>query len=1162
MSTLQGVFSQFRADNGLSFNVIRFLFFSNGIQNADIPSLGAALDAIGYTTKYEGTIVWIADPKTMSKAVLDEAVQLQITTGFNISSGALTPTLVDPASQPLLPLVGGDKTKESLYLCTPKVPGDEGQRSPISVHASRMPEGDNSNAIWLQSSQAFVALGIEGAAEDSKTCISSLYYPAIIIPLGGKTPGALCLTGAWEAAMSEVGPAFSYSLSTSDTQASTKYPPSPLVFPLLDRQDSWSGQIVTVQIWPLAPTDPTHTYLQFYEYPGNGAPSPTFDSAFRTCLDEKIQLTIQRGGASRLQFDTRFASDGSGDKQLYLTVSGNFSMGVGTGSSGGELLCGLSGVETIEFAQGDMLTFYPQQPAEATVEIDPSKPEHEHLAFSSPTESPGTYTTSWAMILPGDPKTPSTRTYYSEPNEAPFFCADKAQTSDKNDLIYFPLSLNALPNTVDTTKPHYCFPIVPYRAMVPVASGFGAEAKYINALEFQCLNPKRQVNIEAMSTTTSLHKAGNLYAVTPQGHQATIANGLWTEMQLAQMSPGTDDKETSIQFRFSSGDRSKALPEPFQKAFLTNQQFLVITRGDAVKDEPFQTQSGAYGTLASQIDMDGWPFTLNLAANTSVGNFSNVLIFKSGTFSLAQMARHPDLWTQRETFTHTSGDPDGLFLSTWLTNYFEEAKQLYDNGNGIKSLANFCSLIDDENWNGFIALKVDVVATSLPTPIKALMAGIDKNLFYGHHVGNAINHVTASGTNECYALNSAMFGLVHYIDPELGAEAKNLPAYISSPSDYQFKVLVLEAVFEKAVLQTFSSKSMLLINKLFGDKVQRMSPDGTKYGTNNLELIGSYHKIDGVPSYTFSTASGTIQDFYPASAAFARNEITQATMSVASVSQSATKIVFNLQGNLEFLADPTFDLLSYQYLPYRGLALELVQPATGGDPAFVFDTSALVLAQNPSKLWVSGGTSSGAPKDSAFNLVRDGSLLSQLPLKLKGLISGDQNHLPKDLGYRPLETTLPSGISLPGPTGDWYALEFDMDLGGQGAMGSNHGISASLLLAWTPGDGTGSVAASPEFKLSGPDGVGLSVSLEGVVKFGAKNIVLNKVDAEGTGSPNTFVIEFESIALTLLSLSFPPEGTTNVTLFGDTSASNGGAVVKPTLGWFGGYVDKAAGGGS
>lgn len=237
-------------------------------------------------------------------------------------------------------------------------------------------------------------------------------------------------------------------------------------------------------------------------------------------------------------------------------------------------------------------------------------------------------------------------------------------------------------------------------------------------------------------------------------------------------------------------------------------------------------------------------------------------------------------------------------------------------------------MINDKNWNGFLALKIKVgdIAT-LPVDVQALVADISGNL-YAHHLGNEINHVKrpASGTG-AYALNSPFFGLIHYVNPKFAGEIKDPPAYVQNASDYDFTVLTLEVVFEKVLEIHFANKSMLMINTFFGDKVLQTSESG-KPGANNLILIGSYHDVDNVPSYSFSTAKGVTTDFYLASNAFNCIRISNVTMNVIKSSGDSEKTdiyqaSFAIRGSFDFLNDSNFDLLSFEYLAYYGLTMDV-----------------------------------------------------------------------------------------------------------------------------------------------------------------------------------------------------------------------------------------------
>ena len=946
-----------------------------------------------------------------------------------------------------------------------------------------------------------------------------------------------------------------------------------------------------------------------------------------------------------------------------------------------------------------------------------------------------------------------------------------------------------LPNTIGNAPNYNMFPLLPYSEVAKATSGFGSKASYVEAFEFQLLNPTRQKVIEAMLCSNTTTGNNTSYALTPQGYQATFNNGKWTGISVAKAdvtaisihsitkatntnpivitstcSPATGTivvisgvqgnsaangtwtitKSSSTTFSLNGSNGSGAytsggkwsqlvssvdikfsgtvnapLTDALQKAFLTNQQFLVMTanvNGNLdgfnasimMSDWSFGSQSGTAGSLP----------ILNMPAATTPGNYTNVFIFKSGNTAIKQMAKNPDLWTQYKDFNDTKSDPEGHFLSSWLVNYLEEAESLYDNG--VTSLENFCNLINDKNWNGLLALKVKVgdIAT-LPVDVQALVADISSNL-YAHHLGNEINHVslatfadieqgasaqtsddgfpdntTVSGKTEntitlshkptskipegtnikfvksikeinlklnsalptskniinksevssmsgSYNLNSPFFGLIHYVNPHFAGEVKNPPAYVQSANDYDFTVLTLEVVFEKVLETHFANKSMLLINKFFGDKVQQTGPAGEQ-GANNLILIGTYHHVDNVPSYSFSTAKGVTTDFYLASNAFNCIRISNVTMNVAKLSGSSEstdvyKASFAIRGSFNFLNDSNFDLLSYEYLPYYGLTMD-VTIHHGKPNVYHMDSSKLQFEKNQTEALAAG---SGQQAGQALNIVRTGSLVEQFPMKLKGLVrhvdtipitfaaikegasvqtdakdfpdgtkvssttgtlitlsnnptsdilkdtsikfknsnqeeidlklslelttldstinKSEINHInlhhvsPGDMGYRLLETATPKGISFTSPSNGaaWYGLEFDVILGGKGSLAASGAISASIILSWTPG-GNGVANASPQFKLSGPDGVSLSFDFEGVLKFGAKDIMLNRYVDTSHQTNDYFYLDFQSIALTLLDISFPPGGTTNLVLMGDTDIT-AGETVKPTLAWFGGYA--------
>ncbi|MBL4705454.1 MAG: hypothetical protein JKY54_13105, partial [Flavobacteriales bacterium] len=982
---------------------------------------------------------------------------------------------------------------------------------------------------------------------------------AVGINMGDNDLGQLAFGGLFLEAILSTPVGFQYACS-ADT--SSDFEALDLYYPLCNEDVglyNWDYKA----LWNLfKPLDASETY--WFLIPDD-APLAT---TFRTVLGEIVLLTPLGDSSCALAFNQ--LSEGV----YYLAPSGSYTIsvdeGVGvTSDLQNKLLCGLSGVEYLSFTPGDLLHFISSQNASVLVSV-----EDDAYSFQFNGDATG-ITTSYITILPQDG---SESNYYSEPEQAPFFAGEEVTDVQ---LDYFELSRSSLTDDTSFTG----FPMVAYAKF----DDSGLEENFAKNIEFQLYNPTRNQLIEDNQQDSQeveqiqelqtqgkqkdrkgkhrKHKralrkhlsrgcktAQNLQvsvdvesvsAVTPQGYISTFEGDLWTTLQIANKQI-SGSAQTNVQIGFTPGSGEDEISDALQNAFLTNQQFVVITQGYQL------------GTFVNDITMSDWPFTLDPSVNESVGEYRNVILFKSSSDSTIQeLVKQPELWTGREDFTDTAVDVNGTFISQWLQDYFTEAISLYDNGNGVTSLQGFCELIQNPLWNGFLALKVDVSTDELPTEVEALLAGIDKSLFYGHHIGVQINHLSVENAQTSgLDLTSSVFGLVHYVDPNI-PDVNNISTYYSSPADYNFTVLTLEAVFEKGVLVNFSNKSMLLINKFFGDTVLETSANGES-GANNLILLGIYSDQGGESSYTFSTAQGSISTFYLSSNAFYAIPVNRATMTVQetgtdSDGETTYESRFGLWGSMETLPYEDFDLLSYAQLSFSNLFVDMAFDSGGTDPVFTFDSNSIALALNQNKIY----TGADDEASGGYNLIRSGSLLTQFPLELKGLYQGTSDKQPDSLGYLTLLSEDPTGIvtaDLSG--GDWYAFQFSLNLGGQGAMANNAGLSADFLISWSTGGNSQTAIASPSFKLTGPAGVSLTFDLQGVIKFGAKDIVLNR-PAVSEGEIPQFIMIFQSLGLTVLSKSFPPEGTTNVILFGDTTDQTSG-IIKPTLGWFGGYVEQEA----
>lgn len=1078
-----GILSQLENQDDLT--VVAVLFFEQPIgSGAGLETLVGVLESYDWGQRYGGGFFWLGDPgQVTDKTVIQAAPQLQFVAAPNGPNTNVN--LVTPGQTPLLALAPRPATDALLLegdAVLVRASGDGGAAQ-LSAGALSIAHGPPGQPI------AVASLGPVGA-------------PTVTIPLTGAHCGDLSISGALVAPISDLGVAFRFGFGAAGA--------APLNYPLLDDPAGLDGWPFSATLSPGAPLDPARCAWSL-------SPSTApLDSGFRTLTRQTVAL---RPAGAQLVFNTIGG-------QLYLTPSGPFALSVAGVAEGGaiQLACGISGTEHIELLSGDKLVFAAGHAAAVTAQLlnGPAPPWNVIFELQS---NDASQQTAWVSVQAADGRA---RSYYAEPDQGLFFSAAAA-----GDLSLDPLLLSRA--TIGPTTPAV-FPLVPYGALTPGAGPYGEDAGYLAAFECQALNPVRRGQIEAARPVPAPIESGTLQAVTEQGYVASVTAGAWTALDIAA---DCGRGQVSIGFKASGA----ALQGALQDAFLSNQQFLVISQPDP--------------DFAAAVTLDGWPFSVDLTKNVTVGDYRNVLLFKSGDFTIRQMAARPSAWSRYDHFNDAAQDPDGVYISGWLVSYLDEATRLAAT---VPSLAAFRDLIDDPAWSGFLALKVDVETATLPPPIQALVAGIDKSQFYAHHLGCAGNHVSWSTSG--YAIASPVFALVRYQAPSMRADATGAGGYQESSQTYDFQVLTLEAVFEGGALHSFTSKSRLLLNSLFGDTINPTDPTGAVAGCNTLLLLGDYRVIDEAAVYTFATASGAVSDFYPSSNAFSRIEIAQATMTVGQADATAADATTSYVATFAFSGDcsfacaagpdaPAFDLLSYAALAFQGLCLDMSFTSGGDDRTFAFDMSRLAPVQNRS--WIVADDT-GPAVANGLNLVRAGSLAAQFPLTVTGLVAGAAD--PSSQGFRPLTTQSPQGVNIPQISGaGWYALTFRLNLGGQGALGPSALLSADLMLAWTPGGPGGAPSVAPLIRVSGPGGADLSFDLEGVVKLGAADVVLNR---EGPAAgPGPFVLGFESIGLSVLMLSFPPRGCMNIYLFGDPGAQPG-QLANPTLGWFGGYVEKPA----
>lgn len=813
--------------------------------------------------------------------------------------------------------------------------------------------------------------------------------------------------------------------------------------------------------------------------------------------------------------------DAAGSQTAYLVPEGDFYLDPGSTAGAPDtngqfkIMAGLSGTEAITFTPysnasgptGDMIRFLSRQaayaptfPIQASGNVVGSNTAQKWLNAS--------YFTSWVAIVKASMSTACV-TYYAQPSGGELF----SQSADSNSPLFNHFNTGA--GVLSMAPSAVFFPMVPCGN----ASASNATAiTQISLFEKQILNSNRKAIISALNLQASSGAAGNNTPSTnPQGFYVNVnpQNGVWSQLLLASNTASNAVGAMSLQFA--------PVSTTLQSALQSNQLFLVISYDNGT----------ALTNFSNEIEIEGWPFKLDVPTTPVNGKYSNVIIFKFCQGALINKVQNIQGWNMPEVFndTSTNGLPN---LSMWLQEYIQAGMDKFtvqhDN-----DYAKFYNIATQENWQGVIALGVDISVQDFPKELQGLLAGIDESRFYAHHFGIDMSIVTNNAGTVGMQSTSSLFGLIDYEDQLFQALGGTPAAYqqqapINGSVDYDFEVLKLKVVFINSKIYNYNSYLAFTINKLFGEQVNPANRN------NLLIFTGTYENHNGVPSYTFLNTGDNVLKLVN------NNFITDVEIIKASFvtqipqtgnGESTVNAQFGFWGFINYNSLNGFDLFSFgaeagSLTPnYRGLsyaslyidlAFDLNTPTT---KTFTFDINHIAF-------------------DIGQSTPREDSLYSHFPLQLSGITSGDASNLPASQGYLNVSV---QPIQEQAISSKWYGLVFNLNMGTLGSLSSAAGFTSTFMMAWNVG-GKGAWAG---VKLPGVNPQAPSFSLQGILKLDIGSIVLQK--ATGTTGV-AYIMKINNIALKLFSLSFPPGGNISMMLFG-----NPGTDAKPeSLGWYGAYI--------
>jgi hypothetical protein len=694
------------------------------------------------------------------------------------------------------------------------------------------------------------------------------------------------------------------------------------------------------------------------------------------------------------------------------------------------------------------------------------------------------------------------------------------------------------------------FPLAPYAAVEPGDGVTAFAADTIEAFEREILAATRRPLAARPAAPRTQRRPGAAAAAGADAdaapYNATTPMGL-----LVAADPPTGAYERLLLARDRSGGELllSELHPTLQQAFQTGQLFLVIANANRL-GAPLGPPPGSF---ANSVQIGGWKLTADVGAG-QYGDYTNVIIVKGRPGPLydppasgpdPSLLASPGRWTLAGDFAAPSHGNQGTqpvfpeeiaVLSAWLQNYFKAAAAQPDS----RYFENFNRIAKLESWTGILILRM---AIKPPGDLAGLAAGVaDPTRFYAHHLGIEVSPVKnpgASGTGEVQLSDaSSMFGLIHYEDPELTPPPLGqapAPVPPQTGASYDFRLLTLKALFADSAVVSFESYAQLTLNSLFQMPVASMSGAGAN-PLNTLVLSGAYQENGGTPVYSLTASGDSIFAFQ--SNALERVELLGARMTTVSAGDP-TVSRFELDGFLDFgvAAGPkrAFDVFSFgnaagareprQGLACAGLAVQMSFPAGApADKVMTFQTDTVRF-------------------DPARSTGRAGSLYRDFALALQDLVSGASDAAPS--GYLPvIGDAVFTGVQ----DKPWYGLRYQLDMGTPGALAGAVGLTATLIVAWTPTSaGSDGYEAFLGLELPGTGAGASLISLQSVLKLSIGQLRLTVVP-EGS-----FLLMLTEIALRFLGVvKIPPSGSTSFYLFANPAGTD-----KPSgLGWYAMYDNE------
>lgn len=418
-----------------------------------------------------------------------------------------------------------------------------------------------------------------------------------------------------------------------------------------------------------------------------------------------------------------------------------------------------------------------------------------------------------------------------------------------------------------------------------------------------------------------------------------------------------------------------------------------------------------------------------------------------------------------------------------------------ENGIPRREYQPLVQVLDDPSFQGTVFLnspvQVDRTAQGFCPEWSILLNSIDENQLKAQYC--IVYQSSCTLKDGVLQMGpSQMDALVDYQMP--ASSNWNDPA-----SAVRFRTVGLRLSMHNGAIQSLESEAELFLAELFGSSCQKEGDDS-----------GDTLLIKGV-------FSGGVQRFAlqePGMYDLTGSALEKVSIESVLCSAVGAETCFVLGGKLYFQPSDQGDVFSYGMgadgtdcgLRFEGL--RLYQSSSGG---FTPSWTGITLR----------------PGDST---PRPGSLALCFPVELAGFRSGTTGSMPADQGFFSIRAPLQQGTL----SGQWFGLEYRLNLGSLGGLGDDSSLVIRLLFGWAPG---------PVYYV----GVNLGAvqwELLGVFSCGFSSVGL---DVDLSSAPPRYSMTLEQFALRLLGARFPP-GSNALCLFAGEDGRR--------LGWYAVYQEE------